>query len=232
MTESLNFFIMARFSLEQKTEKKSKPVDFYVNWKSNDKRFQYWNGTEEVPLELPLKFAVIAEYHCVSGYSDKHSSRIYSNEVQKVGQDELIVRTFKPEGNIIAKGVWKDIKPSVEAQGGRYFKSIYAVLSDGTPVCFKLKGSAVAQWSTFTKENGGGYDNPNFNSVWVEINSAADQKKGTVKFSVPDFSVGKAFNAKEDAMIEAHAQNIGEYMRGYFSMAEEPEMEQVDEIDF
>ncbi len=222
---------MARFSLEQKTEKRSKPVDRYIQWRSDKKHFDYYNGTEDVPLEMPLKFAVIVEYACVGGYNDKNSSRIYSNDVRRIGQDVLTVRTWKPEGNILGQGVWKDIKPSIEAQGGRYFKSIYAVLEDGTPVCFKIKGSAVAEWSNFTKAHGGGYESPNFNNHWIEVTGATEQKKGRVNFSVPKFTVGSNFTAKENKMIDGPSQKIEEYMTGYFSVVEEPQMQE-DEIDF
>lgn len=222
---------MARFSLEKKTEKKSKPVDFYAKYKSKEKAFVYYNGSEEVPIEMPFKFAVINQYATVTGYNQKNSCGVFSNEVRNTKRETLTVRTWKPEGNIIAEGFWNEIKPTVVAQGGAYTRSIYAVLEDGTPVNLQVAKSASQEWSSFCKEFGGGYDNPNFDTNWVEMTGAENRKNGSIEYSVPQFSFGKKITAKQDELIQPHVKNIGEYMEAYFSIVKEPETTE-QEIDF
>lgn len=224
---------MARFSLEQKTEKKSKPADIYLKFKSGEKGFEGWNhkANEKVLIDEPFKFAVVSEYHTVSGYNNQHRTGVFSNEVQHIGKDPLIIRTWKPEGNIVAEGIWKETKPVSEAQGGYYTKSIYAVHEDGTPINLQVSRSAVQAWSAFCKDFGGGYDNPNFNDHWVEFSGVQEMKNGSINYCVPIFSVGKKFTAKQDEMIMAQAKDIENYMKAYFSVVEEPELE-TDGLDF
>ena len=86
---------MAR--LNRPTNETSNPVAKYLNWKSNDKCFSYYDKAkgENVKVELPIKFLFLEHYHTVKGWNDSSESGIYSNEVYSIGKEPLSVKAFK-----------------------------------------------------------------------------------------------------------------------------------------
>ena len=219
---------MARFSHTNESPKSSNPTTKYIEWKSNDKCFSYYDKDikENVQVQLPLKFAFINQYHTVKGWHDKNQSGIYSNEVYFIGTEPMTVRSFKPKGFVVAEGFYTDIKPQVVAQGGKYHRSVYVMLEDGTIANITFKGAVVREWSEFYRLLKTVED-----SNWVEVNEATEQKKGSINYSTPLFSIGKKFTPAQDSKVGDAATRIKDHMAGYFSKVDVPEFE-VDEIDF
>ncbi len=240
---------MAR--LERPTTESRNPATKFLEWKSNDKCFSYYDKElkENISVELPLKFLFIEHYHTVKGWHDKSESGIYSNEVYSIGNTLLEVKAFK--GGEIASGFYKDIKDKVKNAGGNYARSIYVMLEDGSMANIQLKGSAVGGikkeksidgkdkkgWSEFYNDN-----QSNLDYHWIEINAAAEGKSGSVKYSIPEFEFGKRITDKTDKMASETASMLGDYMRGYLedkpfrdgSVVDEYEKnaeELVDELD-
>jgi len=123
---------MARISHQQESNKSSNPTTKYLEWKSNDKSFSFYDKSkgENVKVELPFKFIFLQHYHTVKGWSDASGSGIYSNEVYFIGSEPMSVKSFK--GGVIAEGLYKDIKPSITNAGGKYHRSVYVMLEDGS----------------------------------------------------------------------------------------------------
>jgi len=205
-----------------KTAGYTNPAVKFLEWKSKDKQFAYYDKElkQNVPIELPLKFQFLEEFHCIKGWHDASESSITSNEVKLISTEPLTVRSFK--GGPIANGLYKEIKPIILGAGGSYFRSIYALL-DGEIVNITLKGAAVAAYSEFMKDNSNKLE-----SLFMEITGAKDQKKGSIKYSTPIFEVGKAFspiemtaadeayltianhfNVEKEEIIENSAPNLG-----------------------
>lgn len=201
---------MAR--LERPAQKSSNPTKKFLEWKSNDKCFSYYDKDkgEKVKVELPLKFMFLEHYHTVKGYSDSAETGIYSNEVYAVSTEELNVRLFN--GGEIASGLYKDIKDQVARAGGKYHRSVYVVLEDGTLANIQLKGIGVSAYSDFYKENSHLLD-----TKWVEIKSAKDGKKGSIKFSSPEFTIGESISKAEDKIAIEQANVLQSYMNEYMS---------------
>ena len=76
---------------------KQKPATKFLEWKSNDKCFEFYDKEkgEKVKVELPLKFLFLEHYHTVKGWSEEANSGIYSNEVYSIGDEEISVKAFK-----------------------------------------------------------------------------------------------------------------------------------------
>lgn len=207
------------------------PSTRFMEWKSNDKSFSYWDkaAKKEVVQALPFKFLVLDELHTLGGWNDASSSRIFSNEVKYIGKQEMTVKAFK--GGIIAKGVYTDIKNKVKDAKGHYLKSIYIMLEDGSLANVKLKGSAVKGWGEFTKAN-----RSKLASNWVEINKAIEGKKGTVKFTTPDFTVGAVLTPNEESDADKCFDSLEAYLKTYLVQQDEPvvaEIEvEVEDLDF
>lgn len=218
---------MARIShTSEKSNSSNNPTTKYLEWKSNNKAFSYYDKSagENVQVYLPLKFVFLQHYHTVKGWSNASESGIYSNEVYYIGSETMNVRSFK--GGKIAEGIYKDIKQDILNAGGKYHRSIYVMLEDGTIANISLKGASVREWSDFMENNKNLVDNQ-----WVEVNSAEDEQKGSIKYSVPEFTAGKTLTAKDVKMADDVAGELKTYLDQYFKKDEDVAEEEV-ELDF
>ena len=203
----------------------SNPSTKFLQWKSNEKCFEFYNKEtqQKVSVPLPFKFLVLDEMHTVSGWNDASSSGIFSNEVKFISKEVMTVKPFK--GNEIAKGLYKDIKEKIVAAGGHYVKSIYIMLEDGSLANLQLKGSAVQKWGEFTQKT-----RNRLPDEWVQVTKAIEGKKGAVKFFTPDFSFERSIT-EDEAMQADEAFNILEtYLKAYLVKAE-PVVEEIPQDD-
>jgi hypothetical protein len=196
--------------LDRPVQKSSNPASKFLSWKSNDKAFAYYDKDkqENVLVKLPLKMVFLEHYHTVKGWNDKTESGIYSNEVYAIGSEEVSVKAFK--GGEIASGLYKDIKPKIQAAGGVYHRSVYVMLEDGSIANLSIKGSAVSSYSDFYKENNHLLDNQ-----WFLVDKAIDGKKGAVKFSTPNFLIGEVLTRDEDAQVVKAAAILQDHINTY-----------------
>jgi hypothetical protein len=217
---------MARISHNTEKSTSSNPTSKYLDWKSNDKSFSFYDkeAGENVKVGLPLKFVFLQHYHTVKGWNDASQSGIYANEVYYIGSEPMTVRAFK--GGTIAEGIYKDIKQDITNAGGKYHRSVYVMLEDGTIANLSFKGAVVREWSDFMEANKNLVDNQ-----WIEVKSAKDQKKGSIKYSTPDFTLGANLNAKDSAKADSVASELKNYLDAYFNKEEAQEPEEV-ELDF
>ena len=211
--------------LKREVTTTTNPTSKFLEWKSNNKSFSFYNKElkQNEEVKLPLTFMVLEEYHKISGFSDADQTGIYSNEVLQIGAEEMEVRTFK--GRIIAKGKYKDIKGAVNAAGGNYHKSIYAVTKEGELINISFKGACVSEWSKFVEKGAW----KRLADEWVSIESANDHKKGMVKYSTPNFVFNTSLSEDEFKMVEAKATELESYLTTYF--AKDVKVENVAEID-
>lgn len=237
---------MARIShTSEKSNSSNRPAKKYLEWKSNDKSFEYYDSelkekllsegkTEDeikenklanVKVDLPLKFVFLQHYHTVKGWHDASKSKIWSNEVYYIGSETITVRSFgNKKENLpateIATGIYKEMKPKIISAGGKYHRSVYVMLEDGTIANLSFKGAVVREWSDFFADNQSLLDNQ-----WIEVNAAKEQKKGSVKYSTPEFTLGKNLTAKESGMADSSAETLKVYLDDYFKKEEVLEAE-------
>ena len=205
----------------------SNPSTKFIEWKSNDKCFNYYDkeAQKNVEIPLPFKFLVLDELHTIKGWNDASSSNIYSNEVKFISKEVMTVKPFK--GNEIAKGYYKDIKDKVVAAGGHYTKSIYVMLEDGSLANISLKGSGVQKWGDFTQKT-----RNRLADEWVTVAKAEDGKKGAVKFSTPSFSFANSISDAEADLADEAFNILESYLKTYLSKAEPVIVEEEEEDDF
>ena len=218
---------MARISHTNEAPKSANPTSKYLEWKSNDKSFSYYDKAagKNVKVELPLKFLFLQNYHTVKGWNDSSESGIYSNEVFFIGSEPMTVRSFK--GGVIAEGLYKDIKPVIINAGGKYNRSIYVMLEDGTVANISLKGSAVRQWSDFMESNKGSVDNQ-----FIEVLTSNDEKKGSIKYSTPNFTMGSDLTKTQSLKADNVTAELKGYLDGYFNKDAKVELDEAPILDF
>jgi hypothetical protein len=210
----------------------SNPATKFIDWKSNDKCFEYYDkeAQQKVQIPLPFKFLTLDEMHTIKGWNDATSSGIFSNEVKYISKEILTVKPFK--GNEIAKGLYKDIKEKVQSAGGHYVKSVYIMLEDGTLANLQLKGSAVQEWGAFTQKT-----RNRLPDEWVTVSKVKEGKKGAVKYTMPLFEFERSLNETEVAQADEAFEILEAYMKAYLVKAE-PDIndieveEEVEDLDF
>ncbi len=204
----------------------SNPSTKFIEWKSNEKCFEYYDkeAQAKVQIPLPFKFLVLDELHAIKGWNDATSSGIFSNEVKFISKEPMTVKPFK--GNEIAKGLYKDIKEKVQAAGGHYVKSIYIMLEDGSLANIQLKGAAVQKWGEFTAKT-----IQRLPDEWVIVESVVDGKKGAVKFYTPDFKFERSISDSEADLADEAFNVLETYLKTYLVKAEPVVDEPIDEED-
>ena len=209
----------------------SNPATKFLEWKSNDQCFEYYDkeSQKKVQVPLPFKFLVLDELHTVKGWNDATSSAIYSNEVKYISKEPMTVKPFK--GNEIAKGLYKDIKDKVVSAGGHYTKSIYIMLEDGLLANIQLKGSAVQKWGEFTNKT-----RNRLADEWVVVAKALEGKKGAVKFFTPEFGFEKSLTKNEGLLADNCFNILETYLNAYLKPVEVEEtanvLEDSEDLDF
>lgn len=200
------------------------PCTMFLEWKSDNKCFSFYDkeNKENVSVHLPFKFLVLKELHTVKGFNDANQCGVFSNEVKFIGQDEINVRTFK--GGVSVKGIYKEIKPQIEAMGGVYHKSIYAVTEGGKLINISIKGSSVQAWGDFTQKC-----RTRLADEWVQVESAEELTKGKIKYSIPVFKFDGSLTKEQCDVADEQYTVISDYLNGYFEKSEREE--DIDDLD-
>lgn len=222
----------SRRTLNQ-NEGSTNPATKFLEWKSKDKCFAYYDKDkkENVLLPLPLKIQFLEEFHTIKGFHEGSESGIYSNEI-KTMKETLTVKAFNQK-TPIAEGLYNDIKHEVKSAGGKYGKSVYALL-DGEIVNLQLYGASISPFILYTsgdkKTNVKGHSQV-LETNFIEVNSYVDKKKGANKYTEPVFSLGERFTTEENELANDKYKDIVNYFNKYSEKIEEIE-ETEDLLDF
>jgi len=131
-----------------------------------------------------------------------------ANEVKFISKDEINVRTFK--GGVSIKGIYKEIKPQIEALGGVYHKSIYIMTEGGKLVNLAFKGAAVSEWGDFTQKT-----RNRLADEWIEVYDAEELQKGKINYSIPKFKFNTSLTKEQCDQADETFDIIDNYINGY-----------------
>jgi hypothetical protein len=231
----------------------SNPATKFLEWKSNDQCFQYFDKAiaesmkeadkEEIALKanvkikLPFKFLVLDELHTVKGWNEALKGSIISNEVKYISKEVLRVKTYhkdfsgKKTTTNLVDGLYSDIKEKVKVSGAHYVKSIYIMLEDGSLANLQLKGSAVQKWGEFTNKT-----RNRLADEWVVVAKALEGKKGAVKFFTPEFGFEKSLTKNEGLLADNCFNILEAYLNAYLKPVAVEEtvnvLEESEDLDF
>lgn len=206
---------MSRSTTQNNANKAKNPIKFWLSWKGDVGKFEYWDGEKNVLVDK-LELLILDRRSTVTGWNDEHKGRIFANAVKNLNE-ELVVRT---RNRPIVKGLWKDIKETVNQAGGNFTVNLYALakLDDADelePVCVQLDKSCLKSWTDFTEK----YKLWEIYKGVVTVQAGEEQKKGRVKFFVSEFTLGES---NEDLNKEASLFDI-EHLQPYFNGEEAKE---------
>jgi hypothetical protein len=160
----------------------------WIEWNNETKSFCYYDKDkkEKVPLPKGFKFLWIKENHKVGGFNNDKECGIRSNEIQDLSKEELKVMFNDKNTSVIAKGLYSEIKETVNDAGGKYMKCVYVMTEKKNLVCLQISGAVLQSFvefsGTLTKEDKLGR--------WINVVGSEDRKKGSVKYSIPVFKAG------------------------------------------
>jgi hypothetical protein len=191
---------------------------------------EYWDKTrgekgETVIMDFPVYFVVLDEMSTVSGFCKQANSSFYSNEVRSVVNEVLRVKTFR--GGYSFTGLWKEIGARIKSMGGKFAKSVYAMLLEfnedqklvpGELVNFQFRGKAFSAWLDKTFDP---------YSYVTGITGTFQERNGNNTYDVPIF---KAFTLPQDIDNAAIAMDkeLQQYLKAYKSSFMEREEAEVD----
>jgi hypothetical protein len=194
------------------------PATKFIEFKGDSGKFFHYDKESEKQVELPMPFyfVVLDELSAIKGYSEKNKCGIYSNEIRSLKDDILNVRSFK--GGIQIVGKYNDIKDAALREGGKFCKSVYAMLITGKGqyelVNFQFHGSSFGAW--LDKKF-----NVDQNAVAVE--SVAEATKGKVTYVYPVFIKKNLKPEIDQAAIEMD-KKLQVYFASYLNQQIEKEV--------
>lgn len=165
------------------------PAKRWFNWQGSDGNLSYYDKEEQKNIEvaLPFEFILLDRLAVVKGWHDASESGITSNEVRRIQDEPFTVRAFKMK-EVIARGLYSDIKDKVKSQGGKFNTNLYIAFTDDSGSLaigsLMLHGAAMSAWFEFenNKEN-----KPLLYAKGITIGEYKEGKKGGIKFRVPVF---------------------------------------------
>lgn len=195
------------------------PALRFYEWQGSTGNLSYYDkeNKKKVEVTLPFTFLPISRLVTLKGYNDDTKTSYWSNEVKDIQKDPFLVQSVTGgSGNkqvrTVAQGLYKDIKPTLDALDISYVESLYIGIkgAKSLELCnIQIKGSAIGSWIQFCKDN----------KIWdiaVKIASSIDKKKGSVKYKEPVYTpIVKISDAMQTEAI-ALDHKLNEYLDGYF----------------
>ena len=200
-------------SRSQPINRNPHPSTRWFEWKSKTGDVSYYDKDAKVSKTVDdFVFIPLDQTATIRGWDDASSSSIYSNEIRDARTHRFVVKSFKGTG-ILAEGVYSEIKDRIKAKGGHYVANIHIAYNDdgewklGT---LQYKGSALGAWMEFSKEN-----RDSIYTDSVKITGSNQQKKGSVVFFTPIFSIGNLDDSTKQEATKLDTV-LQEYLKGYF----------------
>lgn len=200
------------------------PATKFIEFKGDTGEFLYYDKVTEqkVKIEMPIHFVVLDELSSIKGYNQKIGVGIYSNEIRYIKDEVLNVRSFK--GGIQIVGKYQDIKDAALREGGKYCKSVYAMLITGKDqyelVNFQFHGASFSGTSDTSRS---GWIGKKFNNevYGVTCKETEQGQNGAVKFVAPIFEPGWKLDTRPDVLQAAMEMDkkLQAYLKTYLSQS-------------
>ena len=210
----------------EKFDKKYKSVTQEAGWYYWDKTAGEDGEGSNIALKTPARFMWLESMQSVSGFSEKHDTGVYSNEVpgspdsiKEYGKQTLVV---KINTDIVASGTWKEISEEVKGMGGKYCIAVYGAMQneDGEfeVVRFLFTGSSRDPWMNLADRS-----KLLKNAVVVSKEFNEVEMKTGATYQAPILSIEKATQEELNA-ADALASNVEAYFKFTFDTTIEKEV--------
>lgn len=188
------------------------PASRFFSWDGDNGNIYFYDKDLEVkgkdkpggnvPVNAIFTFILLDELATIKGFNKPAKSGIFSNEVRNTQEDILSVKTF--DKNLIAEGLYKNIKAAVVAAGGKYCASLYIAYKDDDGLRIgnlALKGAGFGPWLEFAKKN-----RADIYKKAIYISGKTEGKTGKIVFQMPVFALKDVNDETNDAATELDKQ--------------------------
>ena len=201
------------------------PCRKFIDYSGDTGLFYYYDkdAKKKVEVVMPFYFEVLDELATITGFHEESKSGIYSNEVSSTKTEILKVKCFG-KGGINIVGLYDDIKDSIKAEGGKYTKSVYAMLihTDRSVelVNIRLHGAALNGWIE-----------KKFNALKfvTSVKETIQKKKGATKYQEPIFEQFKIDPELDKLAIEMDIE-LQAYLKEYKAQQAEKETAKAEAV--
>lgn len=192
------------------------PAKFFIQWKSKDEAFIYYNKDkkEDVKMPKPFVFIPLSMAYTLKGYNQKKQKSYIANEVENIETDVFTIRSYDAlkKVNVEWTGLYKDIKDIFD-DNIKYTISLYAAIKNKKGemalVNLQLNGAALFHWFEFAKKN----------DIWsnaIKVEKDTNEKNGAVSYKAPVYELVDL--SKEDDIKAADLQDeINAYLKDYYA---------------
>ncbi len=196
------------------TDNSPNPAGRWFQWGGKDGSLSYYDKVkkEEIAVPLPFTFIVLDVTKTVRGYNKKLKTGLYSNEIRDTRDERLVVKYFAG-GQVVADGLWNDIKDTVTARSGKFAINIYLAFKDvnGFRIgCLQATGCAMSAWFDFEKANGKAII-----EKAVVMRPGTKDTSGDVEFIPPTYTLKDVSPETNAAAIELDKE-LQKFFAGYF----------------
>ena len=186
----------------QEIQQNTNPAKKFYKWVDEHKKFSWYEKDTKtnILVDLPFRFVTLGRpLFCLKGYNEKIKQGIYSNEVRSV-KDNMTVRYFDKNQEIIAQGVWADVKDKAYFVGAKYHLSIYGYdLESKEIINIDIKGNGIGEWGDLFKKC-----SSRLADEVVIVKGFKEGKTGNVRYTFPTFELERAVSDDElDEVIDA-----------------------------
>lgn len=199
------------------TESTPNPAKHFIQWKSKNAQFSYYDKEtkEDVLLKAPFSFIPLYVCSTIKGYNHKKNKTYIANEVKNITTDVMTITSYNSvtkDKKVEHKGLYADIKDDFD-QNIKFTVSLYAGIKGEDKklklVNLQLNGAGLHHWFEFIKHN----------DIWknaVKVSKTTNEKNGDVTYKAP---VYESMPISKEMDIEAGVlQNqITEYLTEYFA---------------
>lgn len=200
------------------------PATLYLRWKGKAEKVRedgvekveggklvYYDSEaeEEKEVELPLVVCPLEVTYSYNGYVP-NKGRFWSNEILDFGTSIITVHRTGENDEVIAQGVYNDIKDKAFSAGAKLQTNIYCYCKQlGGIIRLNLSGSAKSAWKEFTKNVGRNkvYECP----VQISIGEVKESELG--QFIPPKYTLGAAYTDDVIKKLSEQDAIIIEYLR-------------------
>ena len=208
------------------------PATKFIEFKGDTGEFFYYDKDKEqkIQLKMPLYFIVLDELSTITGFNNRLGCGIYSNEIRNIKDEVLNVRSFKGGLSIIGK--YQDIKDKITSNGGKFCKSVYAMLITGKNqyelVNFKFHGASFG--GVESGRSGWMQKKVNTEKYGVCVKECEQGQTGSIHYMAPIFE-GLNINSSYDTAARNMDKELQKFLSYYFSQQVEKEVSELEPLE-
>lgn len=207
--------------LDERRSVESPTKNNRIEWRSTDKAFCFYKKSEkegekgETIALQNIEFIPVLSAFRIGGYSDAKGSFIWSNtiETDSAKTKKLKVR-YQKNSEVIAEGLYADIKETVKAKDGAYNLVLYSLLvaANGKPVIPAKKIEVIIAGSASMGMNESQIKFWHTIGNKIVVIGNFEMKKGSVKYNAPKFA--QINLSREQLPTEAiqYAKDVKEFL--------------------